>query len=110
MRPRSEQFEHLGSCPQPANLRSKLPGSAHLSSVTRKPDLAYEKCPADQIHTQTKPAALTIRATGGILVVAPDEMLRVRRRRHKRGLYPIVLNDATWMPAVDLREGDYLCM
>mgnify|MGYP001765174087 CR=1 FL=1 len=51
-----------------------------------------------------------IESTGGHIEATTEHPFFVRRRRHKKGLHPIVLNEAQWVLAEDVREGDYLCV
>lgn len=48
--------------------------------------------------------------TGGRIEATTEHPFYVRRRRHKKGVHPIVLNEAEWMEAQEIREGDYLCV
>lgn len=51
-----------------------------------------------------------IKTTGGFVEATTEHPFLVRRRRHRKGVHPIVLNDAAWTLAEDIREGDYLCV
>jgi intein/homing endonuclease len=52
---------------------------------------------------------ITVNSQAGTVQATPEHPFRVRHRRHKKGCHPIVLNEAEWMDAGDIREGDYVC-
>jgi hypothetical protein len=69
--------------------------------------------PIESVASMVRPfdgELVTLNSQAGTVEATPEHPFRVRHRRHKKGCHPIVMNEAEWMDAGEIREGDYLCV
>jgi hypothetical protein len=53
---------------------------------------------------------VVVDSQAGEIMATPEHPFFARKRRHKKGCYPIVLEDAAWTDASVLTDGHYLCV
>lgn len=69
--------------------------------------------PIEQVATMVRPFdgdLVVVESQAGTVEATPEHPFYVRRRRHKKGLHPVVMNEAEWIEAGDLADGDYVCV
>jgi hypothetical protein len=53
---------------------------------------------------------IVVRSAAGELSATPEHPFYARSRKHKKGLYPILLNAPEWVPARELTNSHYICV